>query len=48
MAHLLGLLIFLVLIAAQVVAVLAVHRRERRYRSAHEGRNPVHGLPDPA
>ncbi|HEV2000887.1 MAG TPA: hypothetical protein VGQ97_10445 [Xanthobacteraceae bacterium] len=29
MAHLIGLLIFVVLIAAQVAAVVAVHRNER-------------------
>ena len=45
MAHLLGLLIFVVLVAAQVAAVVAVNRNERRYRQEPDRRGPVHGLP---
>ena len=48
MAHLFGVLIFLILIAAQVAAVIAVHRNERRYQAQPNRRSPVHGLPGPA
>jgi hypothetical protein len=43
MAHLVGLLIFVVLVAAQIAAV-AVNRNERRYREEPRPRDPVHGL----
>jgi hypothetical protein len=48
MAHLLGLLIFVLLIAAQVAAVIAVHRNERRYRGETNRGGRVHGLPGAA
>ena len=46
MAHLVGLLIFVVLVAAQIAAVVAVNRNERRYREQPRPRDPVHGLPE--
>jgi hypothetical protein len=46
MAHLVGLLIFVVLVAAQIAAVVAVNRNERRYRKEPRRRGPVHGLPE--
>ena len=44
MAHLFGLLIFVLLLAAQVAAIVALHRNERRHRDG-QPRRPVHGLP---
>jgi hypothetical protein len=48
MAHLLGLLIFVVLIVAHVAAVVAVHRSERHYRELPRRSTSVHGLPGAA
>jgi hypothetical protein len=43
MAHLLGLLIFVVLLAAQVAAVVAVHRNERVREREIASRAPLDG-----
>jgi hypothetical protein len=43
MAHLLGLLIFVALIAAQIAVVVTVHRNERAREREVAGRDPAHG-----